>query len=125
MFTKISQFCLNINFRNCFDKALLKKACNAGLYCYCLIRVFTEIPSHLYTTPLIKKLCKTADRVRSMCFNHRRSEIVVISSNGFIHCWDGLRYLNLIFFKTLKQRWVINFIIWSVTFIHVYRQLRT
>ncbi len=66
---------------------------------YCLIRFFfTEIPSHLYTTPLIKKLCKTADRVRSMCFNQRRSEIVVISSNGFIHCWDGLRYLNLIIF---------------------------
>ena len=50
-----------------------------------------ELPSHLTTTPLIKKQCKTADRVRSMCFNQRRSEIVVISSNGFIHCWDGLR----------------------------------
>ena len=51
----------------------------------------SEMPSYLFTTPLIQKRCKTADRVRSMCFNQRRSEIVAISSNGFIHCWDGLR----------------------------------
>ena len=51
----------------------------------------SELPSYLYTKPLVRKVCKAADRVRSMCFNHRRSEIVVISSNGFIHCWDGVR----------------------------------
>ena len=50
----------------------------------------SDVPSFLYTSYLAQKPCKSADRVRSMCFNQRRSELVAISSNGFIHCWDGL-----------------------------------
>ena len=32
---------------------------------------------------------------RSMCFNHRRTEIAVISSNGYIHCWDANRFKQI------------------------------
>ena len=64
--------------------------------------LISELPSYLYTTALHRKPCKTADRVRSMCFNQRRSEIVVISSNGFIHCWDGLR---LKLSRSFKPQW--------------------
>lgn len=52
----------------------------------------SDIPSFVYSKPLIKKPCKTADRVRAMCFNSRRSELAVISTNGYIHCWDALRF---------------------------------
>jgi len=52
----------------------------------------SDVPSFVYSRPLIKKPCKTADRVRAMCFNSRRSELAVISTNGYIHCWDGLRF---------------------------------
>ena len=52
----------------------------------------SDVPSFVYSKPLIKKQCKTADRVRAMCFNGRRSELAVISTNGYIHCWDGLRF---------------------------------
>lgn len=27
-----------------------------------------------------------------MCFNQNKTEIAVISSNGFIHCWDANRF---------------------------------
>ena len=30
-----------------------------------------------------------------MCFNHRRTEIAVISSNGYIHCWDANRFKQI------------------------------
>jgi WD40 repeat protein len=30
-----------------------------------------------------------------MCFNQRRTEIAVISSNGFIHCWDASRFKQI------------------------------
>lgn len=52
----------------------------------------SDVPSFVYSKPLIKKPCKTADRVRAMCFNSRRSELAVISTNGYIHCWDALRF---------------------------------
>jgi len=54
--------------------------------------ISSDIPSYVYSKALARKLCKTADKVRSMCFNARLSELTVISTNGFIHCWDGLRF---------------------------------
>jgi WD40 repeat protein len=30
-----------------------------------------------------------------MCFNPNRTEIAVISSNGFFHCWDANRFKQL------------------------------
>ncbi len=51
-----------------------------------------EIPSHLYVRPLLKKRCKAADRVRSLSYNHQRREIAVISLNGYIHCWNALKF---------------------------------
>jgi WD repeat-containing protein 40A len=51
-----------------------------------------DIPSYQFTKPLLKKQCKAADRVRSLCYNHRKQEIAVISLNGYIHCWNALRF---------------------------------
>jgi len=48
-----------------------------------------DIPSYLYTKPLLQKKCKQADRVRSLCYNNRTQEIAVVSLNGYIHCWDA------------------------------------
>ena len=50
-----------------------------------------DIPSYLYTAPLLNKKCKQADRVRSLCYNNRTQEIAVVSLNGYIHCWNALR----------------------------------
>jgi len=50
-----------------------------------------DIPSYQYTRPLMNKKCKQADRVRSLCFNHRTQEIAVVSLNGYIHCWNALK----------------------------------
>ena len=50
-----------------------------------------DIPCHLYTKPLLRKPCKQADRVRSLCYNERTQEIAVVSLNGYIHCWNALR----------------------------------
>ena len=30
-----------------------------------------------------------------MCFNQRRTEMAVISSNGYIHCWDANRFKQI------------------------------
>lgn len=30
-----------------------------------------------------------------MCFNQRRSEIAVISTNGYFHCWDANRFKQI------------------------------
>ena len=30
-----------------------------------------------------------------MCFNQRKTEIAVISCNGFIHCWDANRFRQI------------------------------
>ena len=57
--------------------------------------VSAEIPSHVYTKPLVKKPCKMADRVRSLCYNTQRKEIAVISLNGFIHCWDAMKFKQM------------------------------
>jgi len=54
------------------------------------------IPSHVYVEAVVSKECKGADRVRSLCYNHQRNEIVVISLNGFIHCWNALRFKQLL-----------------------------
>ena len=62
----------------------------------------SDVPSFVYSKPLIKKQCKTADRVRAMCFNGRRSELAVISTNGYIHCWDGLRFKQVMSKVTIK-----------------------
>jgi WD40 repeat protein len=51
-----------------------------------------DIPSHMFGKPLMKKTCKAADRVRSLCYNHQRQEIAVISLNGYIHCWNATRF---------------------------------
>ena len=32
---------------------------------------------------------------RSMCFNQRRTEIAVISKNGYIHCWDANKFKQI------------------------------
>jgi len=50
-----------------------------------------DIPSYQFIRPLQQKKCKQADRVRSLCYNHRAQEIVVVSLNGYIHCWNALR----------------------------------
>ena len=49
----------------------------------------SEIPSFVYTKPLVSKPCKQADRVRSLCYNHAKEEVAVISINGYIHCWNA------------------------------------
>ena len=54
--------------------------------------ISNDIPSHFYSKALVRKPCKTADKVRSMCFNSRLSELAVVSTNGFIHAFDGLRF---------------------------------
>ncbi len=51
-----------------------------------------DIPSYLFCRPLMKKQCKAADRVRSLCYNHQRQEVAVISLNGYIHCWNATRF---------------------------------
>ena len=67
----------------------------------------SDVPSFVYSKPLIKKQCKTADRVRAMCFNGRRSELAVISTNGYIHCWDGLRFKQVMSKVTTKKIWIL------------------
>ena len=56
-----------------------------------------DIPSYLYTRPLLNKKCKQADRVRSLCYNHRTQEIAVVSLNGYIHCWNALKMKQALF----------------------------
>lgn len=73
-----------------------------------------DVPSYLFTRPLWKKPCKNADKVnkdrlcysqrstglkrnyvpqvRALCYNHQRHEVAVISLNGYIHCWNALRF---------------------------------
>lgn len=51
-----------------------------------------DIPSYLYTKPLRRKQCKAGSRVRSLCYNHQNKEIAVITLNGYIHCWDAVRF---------------------------------
>ncbi len=47
-----------------------------------------DVPSHQFIKPVTMKQCKMADKVRSLCYNSRMQEIAVISSNGYIHCWN-------------------------------------
>jgi len=54
--------------------------------------ISSDIPTYAYTKALVRKPCQMAEKVRSMCFNTRLSELAVISTNGFIHCWNGLRF---------------------------------
>jgi WD repeat-containing protein 40A len=49
-----------------------------------------QTPTFQYMRPLLKKPCKQADRVRSLCYNERTQEIAVVSLNGFIHCWNAV-----------------------------------
>ena len=72
-----------------------------------------EIPSYLFSRPLMKKQCKQADRVRSLCYNHQRQEIAVISLNGYIHCWNATRFKQACLGKFLLEydlfeRYLVN-----------------
>ena len=51
----------------------------------------SHIPSYKHISPILHKKCKQADRVRSLCYNHRTQEIAVVSLNGYIHCWNALK----------------------------------
>ena len=51
----------------------------------------SHIPSYQHISPILHKKCKQADRVRSLCYNHRTQEIAVVSLNGYIHCWNALK----------------------------------
>eukprot|EP00094_Tigriopus_californicus_P013363 TCALIF_12924-PA protein Name:"Similar to DCAF12 DDB1- and CUL4-associated factor 12 (Homo sapiens)" AED:0.14 eAED:0.14 QI:5/1/1/1/1/1/4/329/320 len=53
------------------------------------------IPTYKFIRPVRTKACKEADRVRSLCYNHRTQEIAVISLNGYIHCWNALRFKQI------------------------------
>ncbi|XP_059081720.1 DDB1- and CUL4-associated factor 12 homolog isoform X3 [Tigriopus californicus] len=53
------------------------------------------IPTYKFIRPVKTKVCKEADRVRSLCYNHRTQEIAVISLNGYIHCWNALRFKQI------------------------------
>eukprot|EP00096_Caligus_rogercresseyi_P007173 TRINITY_DN2484_c0_g1_i2.p1 TRINITY_DN2484_c0_g1~~TRINITY_DN2484_c0_g1_i2.p1 ORF type:complete len:480 (-),score=93.05 TRINITY_DN2484_c0_g1_i2:479-1918(-) len=55
----------------------------------------SDIPCHISIQPLSKKHCKSAQRVRSLCYNERSQEVVAISGNGFIHCWNALKFRQL------------------------------
>ena len=68
-----------------------------------------EIPSYLFSRPLMKKQCKQADRVRSLCYNHQRQEIAVISLNGYIHCWNATRFKQVrCSEKQTLRRYILN-----------------
>lgn len=55
----------------------------------------SESPTFLYTQPVMRKPCKQADRVRSLCYNPRKEEVAVVSLNGYIHCWDATKMKQL------------------------------
>ena len=57
-----------------------------------LWQVSDEMLEDVVSRPLMKKQCKMADCVRSLCYNHHRQEIAVISLNGYIHCWNATRF---------------------------------
>ena len=50
------------------------------------------MPSHHMVNPLQRKICKQAEKVRSICYNQSAHELAVVSSGygGYIHCWDAV-----------------------------------
>ena len=71
-----------------------------------------DIPCHLYTKPLLRKPCKQADRVRSLCYNERTQEIAVVSLNGYIHCWNALRMKQVGHFITYTHGFGHGCVMW-------------
>ena len=51
-----------------------------------------DMPSHHVVNPLQRKICKQAEKVRSLSYNHCAHELAVVSSGygGYIHCWDAI-----------------------------------
>ena len=49
-------------------------------------------PSHRMVSPLQRKICKQAEKVRSLSYNQCAHELAVVSSGfgGYIHCWDAI-----------------------------------
>ncbi|XP_037041428.1 DDB1- and CUL4-associated factor 12 isoform X2 [Bradysia coprophila] len=46
-------------------------------------------PSYAYEAPLVVKECRSAQKIRSLCFNKEYKEIAVISLNGYIHLFNA------------------------------------
>lgn len=46
-------------------------------------------PTYARIAPLAVKECRTAQKIRSLCFNQEYKEIAVVSLNGFIHIFNA------------------------------------
>ncbi|XP_026463683.1 DDB1- and CUL4-associated factor 12-like [Ctenocephalides felis] len=46
-------------------------------------------PGHAFLKPLVVKECKSAQKVRALCFNKKLKEIAVLSVNGYIHIFSA------------------------------------
>ena len=51
-----------------------------------------DMPSHRIISPLQRKICKKAEKVRSLSYNKCAHELAVVSSGygSYIHCWDAI-----------------------------------
>ena len=52
-------------------------------------------PSYGEIESICTKRCQTADKVRSVLFNAKTSEIVTLSLNGLLHTWDPCRLVQI------------------------------
>ncbi|XP_037082780.1 DDB1- and CUL4-associated factor 12-like [Pollicipes pollicipes] len=49
-------------------------------------------PSYQHVGPVATKSCKTADKVRSLAFNHRDQSLVALSLNAYVHLFDAVSF---------------------------------
>ena len=51
------------------------------------------MPSHSVVNPLQRKICRQAEKVRSLSYNECAHELAVVSSGygSYIHCWDAIK----------------------------------
>ncbi|XP_076037382.1 DDB1 and CUL4 associated factor 12-like protein isoform X2 [Oratosquilla oratoria] len=50
------------------------------------------LPNYSYMHPVMVRRCKAAEKVRTVLFNPKLTEIVAVSLNAFIHVWDANRF---------------------------------
>ena len=49
---------------------------------------YIRVPSHQFMNAVVRKECKSAQKVRDVVYNRVHNEIACVSLNGYIHIWD-------------------------------------
>jgi len=55
-----------------------------------------EVPTHSFMQPVAKKTCRLATRVRSLCYNDKTENLIVLSHNGYIHSWNACKFRQIL-----------------------------